>query len=175
MRNISALVLFMALLLFSFEVLAQEEDGSFNKQVGLGVIGGVNIPISNDTNYEVTEVWGFYVDVPIVSTFHLTPQANLWRIVEDGHKSGAADLDLNFKFVIPLPGWRIFISALLGLSTGDFNLGMYAPHMGGNIGFTARMVSNLDFVFMFQYKFLVDGTASNAHLLQPVAGLQFNF
>jgi len=175
MRNWTALALILALMLWSFECFAQEEDGSANKQVGLGAIGGVNIPIAKDSGYEVTECWGFYTDIPVISTFHVSPQVNLWRIIDNGKKSGAADLDLNFKFVIPLPGWKIFLSALLGLSTGDYKIGMYAPHLGGNLGFTYRMVSNLDLVIMFQYKFLVDGTQHNVHQLEPLGGLQFNF
>ncbi len=171
----------MVIFLMEASVLAAEDGkGARNKQVGLGVIGGAAFPIANSRSYKITESWGFYVDVPIISTFHITPAATLYRLDPKDDttptNAGITDLSMNFKFVIPLPGWKIFIAAMMGASNGLFvNNDFIHLHVGGNLGFGYRIVSNLDFVLMGQYKLIVDGDQSNLNMIQAMGGLQFNF
>ena len=42
--------------------------------------------------------YGFYVDIPLISTFHITPSSELYKFADQN----ATDFDLAFKFIIPL-------------------------------------------------------------------------
>jgi len=180
LKNVFAIIIIVGLLVFSVPAQAQETGEGTNKQVGLGIMAGATFPFANSENYKITEAWGFYVDIPIISTFHISPATTLYRL---DHKSdgtignkGITDLSINFKFVIPLPSWKIFLAATMGISNGSFKGGdVVQMHVGGNLGFTVRLISNLDFMAMCQYKLLIDGDQGNLHLMQPTAGLQFNF
>ncbi len=173
---------------------AQEEDGGIgpgNRQVGLGVIAGAMFPFKNKYNYKITESYGFYVDIPVISTFHISPQTILYRLdykggdnksawdsdAEPPDNAGITDISINFKFVIPLPGWKIFIAALMGVSNGHFiEDDQVQFHAGGSFGFSYRVISNLDLLLMGQYKYLVDGDQGGGlHMVHGMGGLQFNF
>ena len=70
--------------------------------VGLGISLGTalaegstpNIPNSGgSTSFN----WGFYVDMPLLDTFHITPSSELYRLQDQN----ATDIDLAFKFIVP--------------------------------------------------------------------------
>ncbi|RJO68058.1 MAG: hypothetical protein C4523_07840 [Myxococcales bacterium] len=173
-------VAYAAAFILCGSALAQETgvEGPSNRQVGLGVLVGANFPFSNNVDYKITESWGFFVDIPIISTFHIAPSTTLYRLnMDDGSSDqGIADVSLNFRFVIPFPMWGLFFAAFLGTSYGEFVEGdVIQAHVGGNLGFTVRLVSNLDFIMLGQYKLLIDGNQSNVNSAQAMAGLQFNF
>lgn len=194
MRKRALSVLLAILVLCFASPVTAEEDGSegpSNKQVGLGILGGAAFPIANEQNFRITESWGFFVDIPIISTFHITPSTILYRLEHESDSRignhGITDISLNFKFVIPVSTWKIFIAAMMGLSNGSFvhyvgdddddktNSDPVQMHFGGNAGFGYRIVSNLDFIALCQYKLIVDGDQRNINMIQAMGGLQFNF
>lgn len=183
MRRFLCCLVSVLVLMSATAAYAQMETGSgSNRQVGIGLLGGAAFPFANEHKYKITESWGFYVDIPIISTFHISPSTILYRLdpadpdTTDIGNSGITDLSLNFKFVIPLRLWRIYLAALMGASHGRFVEGGFIHlHVGGNVGFAYRIVSNLDFTTMCQYKLIIDGDQRNVNMIQAMAGLQFNF
>lgn len=179
MRTWSVFVMLLIISMISTSpALAQEEEGSDrNRSVGIGVLAGAAFPFANSRSYKITESWGFYVDIPVISTFHIAPSTTLYRLEENGGGNhGIADLDVNFKFVIPVNIAKIFFAAMMGASYGSFvEEDVIHLNVGANTGFAVRLVSNLDFVALCQYKLIIDGDQSNVNMMQAMAGLQFNF
>ncbi len=182
MRGLPWIVAILAFTLIPSFAAAQEDgmEGPSNKQVGVGLVAGAAFPFANNEDYAITESWGFYVDIPVISTFHISPATTLYRLDHkkngDIGNKGITDISLNFKFVIPLPGWKIWLAALMGISNGHFKNGDFIqPHVGGNTGFSYRVVSNLDILLSAQYKLIIDGDQRNINMIQSMAGLQFNF
>lgn len=174
-------VLFIGLVLcfiFSLSSFAfAAEKGPSRHKIGLAAIAGAAFPLPMD-DYRITESWGFLVDIPLINWFHLAPSAILYRLDEkDGQDFGETDLSMRFRFVVPLPGWKLFFAPFMGMSYGHFGVSdVIKFHAGGSLGFNARIVSNVDFVFVTQYKFIMNGGLhdDNLHMLQPMAGFQFN-
>ena len=161
-----------------------EEAGSgeiSNRQVGIGFLAGAQFPVANKYDYKITESWGFFVDIPLISTFHISPAAMLYRLEPEKSgvlptNAGITDLTMNFKFVIPLVDWKLFFSALMGISNGHFIENDWIQmHVGGHAGFGYRVVSNLDLIAMCQYKLIIDGDQQNLNAIQAMGGMQFNF
>ena len=50
--------------------------------VSLGLLGGVNWQINDGdrTLSDLSEAYGFFVDIPIISTFYIAPEALIYRI-----------------------------------------------------------------------------------------------
>ena len=124
--------------------------------VGLGVAAGVNIAdadqegIDTDTSF----AWGFFVDIPIISTFYITPAATLYELGSGEETVTVTDIDLNFKFLIPLGSLELGLGVIGGLTTG---LGDYQVHFGGMAYLGLNLVSNLDIFVTAQYKRLATG------------------
>ncbi|MEL7370652.1 MAG: hypothetical protein AAFN74_17165 [Myxococcota bacterium] len=142
--------------------------------VGLGVAAGANLADGDGLDLDISFSWGFFVDIPLLETFYITPAATLYQL--DGGSDGniaITDIDLNFKFIVPLSRMSIGAGFTAGLTTG---LGDYQTHIGGlgYVGF--NLVSNLDLFGMVQYKRLTTGgnipNYNNIHLF---AGTMFRF
>ena len=116
--------------------------------VGLGVAGGVNLADADNIDLDTSFAWGFFVDIPLLDTFYITPAATLYQIGGDNSQS-LTDIDINFKFIVPIGALSLGVGGTFGLTTG---LGDYQPHYGalGYVGL--NIVSNLDLFAMFQYK-----------------------
>src|SRR5688572_568718 len=68
--------------------------------VGLGIGAGVALPTIKDVSVDAAFSWGFYTDIPLISTFHITPSTIVYRIdPEAGGGVSATDVSLNFKFM----------------------------------------------------------------------------
>ncbi len=129
-----------------------EEAHAHNRAqgVGLGVAAGVNLADADNIDLDTSFSWGFFVDIPLIETFYITPAATLYQIDNgDGESQSITDIDLNFKFIVPVGALSFGIGGTFGLTTG---LGDYQPHYGGlgYVGF--NIVSNLDLFAMVQYK-----------------------
>src|SRR4051812_12951427 len=73
-----------------------------SRTVGLGVAAGVAVP-NGKPDFAASMNWGFFVDIPLLNTFHITPSTMLYKLRDStGAGSSATDVSLNFKFVIPL-------------------------------------------------------------------------
>ena len=141
--------------------------------VGLGVSVGAAFPEGetsdkiNVKNWDGSFNWGFYVNIPLIYTFHITPSAELYKFREDN----ATDVSLAFKFIIPLPLLDIYLGFVPGLTTvGDFT----GAHVGGIAGVAFNLIANLDLFVQGKYKVLFEGD-HNIRVLHANAGVLFHF
>ncbi len=144
--------------------------------VGLGVAAGVAY---SGTRLELNRnpigtrfAWGFFVDIPLLETFYITPATMIYELDAGSQQRSMADVDLNFKFVVPLGYVHIGAGVTTGLTTGLDD--GYVPHWGA-LGFASvNLVANLDGFVIAQYKKKMrDGTDIDD--LYGYAGGMFRF
>ena len=144
-----------------------------NRTVGLGVAAGVAVP-NGKPDFSASLNWGFYVDIPLLSTFHITPSTLLYKLRDSsGAGSSATDVSLNFKFVIPLGPIGIFAGVTAGLTSTQ----SIDPHAGVLAGLSIGLLPNLDVFAQANYKFIIrdDNAGGNVRDLQIYAGPLFHF
>ena len=148
--------------------LAAQGEGS----VGLGVSFGATMaegstPAIPNPGGSVAFNWGFFVDIPLISTFHITPSSELYRL----SGGNATDVDLAFKFIVPLSGMEIFAGVVPGLTAISTALD---PHIGVLGGVSLKLISNLDVFAQAKYNILFDG-GQYMHMFHLNGGLLFKF
>lgn len=169
--------LVVALVIGSCALLSARSASAHARGVGLGVAAGVAYSGTKVTLSETRDAigaraaWGFFVDIPLLSTFYITPAAMLYEIDMGDGKVSATDVDLNFKFIVPIGPLRIGGGVLGGLTTG---LGDYRAHYGISGYGAFNAVANLDFFVLAQYKRLVDPSLP-VDDLHGFAGAMFRF
>ena len=124
--------------------------------VGLGVAAGADISKSHNIDTNAQFSWSFFVDIPLMPTFYITPQTAIYELkLGPGiDKKALTDVDLNFKFLVPLGFATLGAGLTAGLTTG---LGDYLGHYGALAYFSLNLVANLDAFAMVQYKRLQYG------------------
>ena len=147
---------------------AQGSSGS----VGLGVMAGVAFPNGStsgipSTDWQMSFNWGFFVNIPILSTLHLTPSAELYRL----EGANATDFTLAIKFIVPLSGFDLYAGLVPGLTAVSK---VTAPNVGLLAGASFRLVSNLDWYAQAKYTWLFQGGGS-LRVLHVNAGILFVF
>ena len=140
--------------------------------VGLGISLGTAITQGSTQNISnpggsISFNWGFYVDIPLLETFHITPSSELYKIQDQN----ATDIDLAFKFIIPLSTLEVYAGFVPGLTAVSSVLD---PHVGVVGGAIFPLVSNLDFFVQGKYNFLFDGS-QNLQIIHANAGILFKF
>ena len=140
--------------------------------VGLGVSFGLADASGSTGNIAnpggtVSFNWGFYVDIPLRYTFHITPSSELYMI----QGFNATDIDLAFKFFVPLSGFAIYVGVVPGLTAVTSVLD---PHVGALVGGTFQLVSNLEFFLQGKYNVVFDG-GQNMQIIHANAGILFKF
>ena len=126
------------------------------KGVGLGVAAGA---AWSGTQLEGFEEpigsglsWGFFVDIPLLDTFYISPATTIYELDLGKGKKPVTDVDLNFKFIVPLYPIKIGVGVTAGLTVAEEKIN---SHMGF-LGYTSyNMVRNLDLFAMGQYKRLI--------------------
>jgi len=162
--------------------------GEYAKNVGLGVAAGLAYSPSdvNTAGAAATATkqavgaglaWGFFVDIPLLETFYVTPSAMLYeqKIGIDGKKMQATDIDINFKFIVPIGDLRLGAGALGGITAGADT--KYSGHYGA-LGFASfTLVSNLEAFAMVQYKQLMRDSVAGGNItnIYGFAGVMFHF
>jgi hypothetical protein len=140
--------------------------------VGLGVSAGAAFPegatadIASD-DWEASLNWGFYVNIPLLTSFAITPSSELYKLGEEN----ATDMALAFKFIVPLPSFDLYAGFVPGLTAVGSRT---APHVGAVAGGSFALVSNLDMFVQGKYKILFDGS-ENIRVLHVNAGVLFRF
>ena len=151
---------------FAFGAAAQGRSGT-----SLGLFAGADAPGSSTANIasdgQLHLNWGFFVNLPLLQTFHIAPSAELYRF----QASNATDFDIAFKFIVPLSNFGVFVGVSPGLTTLN---ALTAPHVGILGGATFGLVSNLDFFAMAKYTVVFDNT-QNASVVHANAGILFYF
>ncbi len=181
MRTRIALALAVALLAATAPARANPQpwNGSWNTAsgVGLGVAIGADIP-SSARDFKVSPDWGFFVDIPLLESFHITPSTMLYTLrpsnsAVNGPGSQATDVSLNFKFNIPVNRVDIFAGVTVGITSTE----SLDPHMGLLAGATYHFLPNLGLFAQVNYKYLFrsDDVGGNVHNVQIYAGPMFRF
>jgi len=140
--------------------------------IGLGIAAGVAFPAGSTPDISSTDWrgsfnWGFYVNIPLIYTFHLTPTAELYKFGDQN----ATDMAIAFKFIVPLSRFDLYAGAVPGLTAvGDVT----AAHLGLLAGTSFQLVSNLDVFVQGKYKWLFQGQ-ENLRVFHLNAGVLFNF
>jgi hypothetical protein len=140
------------------------------RSVGLGVSVGAALPFGGTQSIgasgKASFDWGFYVDIPILETFKMSPSSELYRL----GGQNATDVDLAFKFVVPLSTFDLS----LGLSPGLSSVAnVTAPHLGILGAASFKLVSNLRIFVQGKYVFIFEG-GSNMGALHADTGILFN-
>jgi len=138
--------------------------------VGLGVSLGTAIPSGSTQNIQsggMSFNWGFYVNIPLIYTFHITPSAELYKLQDQN----ATDIDLAFKFIVPLSSFALYAGFVPGLTAFSTILD---PHVGILAGVTFQLVSNLDIFIQGKYNVIFDGN-QNLPVVHLNAGILFKF
>jgi hypothetical protein len=138
--------------------------------VGLGFSFGAAFPQGSTTNIPAAGAsfdWGFYVNIPLISTFDITPSSELYKF----GSQNATDVDVAFKFIVPLGDFNIFAGVSPGLTTVADVL---APHLGLLGGATYRLISNLDAFVQAKYNLLFEGSR-NMGVFHINVGILFEF
>ncbi len=89
----------LSLCLFTTAAYAQQPNP---RGVGLGVAAGVDVNNAEHIDTNATFSWGFFVDIPLLETFYITPAAMIYELDIGRDKKPVTDVDLNFKFIVPL-------------------------------------------------------------------------
>ena len=144
-------ILTLTALVVAVLVIAPVHASANATGVGLGVAAGADIAKNGNVNTKTNFSWGFFVDIPLLSTFYITPQTSLYQLqlVDGGNKASVTDVDLNFKFLVPAGFVTLGAGLTAGLTTG---LGDYQGHYGALGYFSLNLVANLDAFVMVQWK-----------------------
>src|SRR5215467_2034836 len=127
-------------LAFSAALLATLASSSAFAQargVGLGVGAGVAVPSASGTDalkpdFKAGFNWGFFVDIPLLYTFHITPSTLVYKMTDNNaanmgaYTTQATDVSLNFKFIIPVGPIAPFAGVTAGLTSTQH----IDPHAG---------------------------------------------
>jgi hypothetical protein len=167
MKRFAVLLLTAGLALAAVLPAAAQASG-----VGLGLSAGAAFPLGSTTGALTNDGmpsfnWGFYVDIPLIYTFHLTPSSELYRFASQN----ATDFDIAFKFIVPLGGLSLFGGFSPGLTAVSDVL---AAHVGALAGGSFKLVSNLDAFFQAKWVYIFTG-AQNVPVLHANAGILFTF
>jgi hypothetical protein len=140
--------------------------------VGLGILVGAAFPKGTteripSTDWEASFNWGFFVNIPMLATFHITPSSELYRFDD----LSATDLAIAFKFIVPASGFDIYFGFVPGVTAvGD----VVDIHVGMLGGASFSLVSNLELFAQAKYKFIFEGDR-NIRVLHLNGGVLFKF
>ncbi len=161
MRRILVLLVLLAI---AASTGAFAQTGSAALGVGAGFVVP---PPAVDGGRDPAFAWGFHVNIPILSTLHLSPSSEIYRSGD----TYATDNALSFKFMIPLSGWSPYFGVAPGLTAWG---GDVSTHVGALGGVTVPLVSNLGAYAQYKYKVLFRD-ATNTRYSHVSAGLIFSF
>lgn len=159
----------MMAMVFAVVPLSSQASGD---SVGLGISVGAAFPKGStpgipSTDWKTSLNWGFYVNIPLIYTFHLTPSSELYKYEDQN----ATDMSIAFKFIVPLSRFDLYAGFVPGL-TAVANV--TAAHVGVLVGGNFPLISNLDFFVQGKYKFVFQGD-DNLKVFHANVGVLFNF
>lgn len=166
MNRLTILTVVLALSALACLPLAAQQQSP----VGLGVALGTALANGSTQNIQsggTSFNWGFYVNIPLLYTFHVTPSSELYKL----NDQNATDIDLAFKFIVPLSDFALYAGFVPGLTAVGSVLD---PHVGVLAGATFPLVSNLDIFAQAKYNVIFDGN-QNLPVVHLNAGILFKF
>ena len=156
-----------------FICLSASTSFAHGRKVGLGVaVGGTYSP----TELQQGEIGsspslGFFVDIPLLETFYISPSTTLRRANLGKGEDPATDIDLNFKIIVPLGRLSVGAGVLGGITAADSFYGHYGAL--GYISFNG--LSNLEVFALAQFKQLMHDSGKPVTDIHAYAGGMFRF
>lgn len=163
---------FLVASLLCLSLLVPTAASAHSAGVGMGLSIGAVFPKSD--NIELSDAgfaWGFWVDIPIAWKFYLTPSAQIYNLTGDVGENPTTDIDLNFKFILPVSFLKIYFGAAGGATVPVMN--EYAANVGLFLGSSFRLVDGLETFVQAKYKLVIDDP--NIHMIHADAGLMYWF
>jgi hypothetical protein len=145
----------LSIAIFTTLAAAEARAGNSAKGVGLGVAGGLAYSPSKVEGERVGSsfAWGFFVDIPLLDTFYISPAAMLYELDVGNGKLPVTDIDLNFKFIVPIGDLHVGAGVTAGVTAGVPNDdGNYAGHFGLLGYLSYNLIANLDIFVLAQWK-----------------------
>jgi len=145
--------------------------------VGLGVAAGASFsPTTINSGAQSTNVgkgfaWGFFVDIPLLDSFYIAPAAMLYQLDLGNGPKPTTDIDLNFKFIIPIGNLDLGGGVTTGVTHADTD---YSFHYGALAYIGYAISKNLEAFALMQYKRIVR-TGSDVDTLYGFGGGMFRF
>jgi hypothetical protein len=148
--------------------------------VGLGVAGGLSYSPTEVRNSATALLkpagnsfsWGFFVDIPLLATFYISPAAMLYELDLGAGKQPVTDIDLNFKFIVPAGPLHIGAGLTAGLTSAELK---YSTHIGALGYLSYNLIANIDGFVLLQYKQILRDTPPNIADLHGYLGGMFRF
>lgn len=172
LRKLSMLIAVLASLLLATPRAHANASG-----VGLGVAGGLAYIPTNVRHGQLTQQvgtgysWGFFVDIPLLETFYISPSTILYELDLGNGKNPATDIDLAFKFIVPVGALHLSVGGLGGLTEEELQ---YDWHLGALAYVGLNLVANLDVFVQAQYK-KIFRDAGNLDDVHGFLGAMFRF
>lgn len=144
--------------------------------VGLGVAAGLAYSPTNQGGLADADpigtgvAWGFFVDIPVLDTFYISPAAILYERDLGRGRKPVTDIDLAFKFIVPAGPVKIGAGLLTGVSTIEED---YAAHWGFLLYTSVNLVANLDAFVLAEYKRMMREGQTNIDDIHGYAGFMF--
>ena len=139
-----------------------------SESVALGVSSGVSAQgPDTDGLSDFAFAWGFYVNIPILPTFHITPFSELYRITG----TYATDIGIGFRFAVPMGDTELYFGVSPGLTASGEQT---SPHVGALGGVTFPLISNIRGFAQYKYNVLFQDSV-NQRYSHLTAGLLFAF
>lgn len=133
-------------------VLSAATPAHAARPIGLGAALGVAVPSRGELSLDPAFAWGFYTDIPLLDTFAITPSTVLYRVdPESGQGAAATDVSLTFKFMIPIGPVEPYAGLTAGVTSSD----TLNPHVGGVLGLSINLISNLDVFAQANYRLTI--------------------
>lgn len=115
--------------------------------------------------------WGFFVDLPLIAHFYVTPSAVLYQLdPKEGGGTSAADVSMSFKFGLPIDVVELYAAITTGLTSAD----QVDLHFGGQAGASFRLLDNLDVFAQVDYRVIL-ADIGNVQDLKVFVGPSFRF
>ena len=138
----------------------------------IGIAGGAIIPggklnKNTEIEWDFQYNWAMFVDIPIAKFFHIAPSAEIYKV----GKLHLADMCLGFRFMIPTSYLSINLGIVPGITAAGEDV---LINLGGEVGLTGRIVSNLGWFFNTKYE-EVFNDGGGLHTIHLYAGLKFFF
>jgi hypothetical protein len=144
--------------------------GAESSGVKLGVAAGwsySDVSKENIIKEHNNLIWGFYVDIPLISTFNIVPSAMLYKVNYLDSDLVATDISLSAKFKIPLAKLTLYALGTGGLTQVQLSTqDGISPHVGIGFGASLNLVSNISFFGEGNYRIILvdDGNIKNYFL-----------
>jgi hypothetical protein len=167
MKNLKPVVLICLLLSLPLCSFADPSGVGLGFSIGAAMPTGNLAGIAGSTSGVPSFAYGFYVDIPLISTFHITPSSELYKFANQN----ATDFDLAFKFIIPLGSFDLLLGLVPGLTAVASTLDV---HLGALVGASFILAGNLSAFVQGKWDFLFD-PVSNLSVFHVTAGLLFEF